>query len=239
MVDRLPRNRPPLWLGAAPLAVLLGYFVMQGPKWCLARPDRVGRLRLLRARGRGRLDRLAHPRSLLLTPRRSGRCVEGRCGQRGYLIGRRWLVLWLAALGLSLYPLLVQGTVEHRCVRPVAAAGGDRQPRLAGALCAADRGRRRIRPRRAGVSSRRTEVGEGDPRPARGRSRDSAGRGRTSRTPRVCIAALVVSSRFTGRCQPTPAAAQHDAGRRRHRPADDPLARRHGRARRRARASMA
>ena len=109
-LTRVPETSPAPWLLAAPLFVALVFFVLQGPKWCLAAiiASLVFGLSKYSFSAGGVDLRVSDVFYVAL-----GVWVvllRWRDGQRGYLIGRRVLALWLLAAGFSLYPLLVQGT---------------------------------------------------------------------------------------------------------------------------------
>jgi O-antigen ligase len=96
----------------APALVVFGFLVVQGPKWCL--------LGLIAAVVFGysndsvtlRSVNLRVPDLFLIALAGWVVVLRARNGQRGWIPGRPLLALWLAALGLSLYPLLVHGTVD-------------------------------------------------------------------------------------------------------------------------------
>jgi O-antigen ligase len=97
---------------AAPALVAFGFLVVQGPKWCL--------LGLIAAVvfgyahdsvTLGSVD-LRVPDLFLIALAGWVVVLRARNGQRGWIPGRPLLALWLAALGLSLYPLLVRGEVD-------------------------------------------------------------------------------------------------------------------------------
>ena len=97
---------------AAPVLVAFGFLVAQGPKWCL--------LGLIAAVvfgysrdsvALGTVD-LRVPDIFLVALAGWVVVLRARGGQRGWIPGRRLLAVWLAALGFSLYPLLVHGTVD-------------------------------------------------------------------------------------------------------------------------------
>ena len=90
---------------------MFGFLVAQGPKWCL--------LGLITAVVFGySRDSVTLGSVDLRVPICSSRLagwvvvLRARNGQRRWIAGRRLLTLWLAALGFSLYPLLVHGTVD-------------------------------------------------------------------------------------------------------------------------------
>jgi hypothetical protein len=97
---------------AAPLLVAFSFLVAKGPKWCL--------LGLIAAVvfgfsrdsvSLGAID-LRVPDPFLVALAGWVLVLRARDGQRGWIPGRRLLAVWLAALGFSLYPLLVHGTVD-------------------------------------------------------------------------------------------------------------------------------
>ena len=97
---------------AAPALVLFGFLVVQGPQWCLAA--------LIAAVvfgyshdsfALGSVD-LRVPDLFLVVLAGWVVVLRARNGQRGWIAGRRLLAVWLAALGFSLYPLIVHGTAD-------------------------------------------------------------------------------------------------------------------------------
>ena len=109
----LPKSSPALWLAATPAFIAVSFLVLQGPKWCLAAiiasvvfglsndSATIGGVDLRVSDG----FYVALGVWVLV--------LRARDGQRGYLVGRRMLAVWMAVIGFSLYPLLVQGIAEQ------------------------------------------------------------------------------------------------------------------------------
>jgi hypothetical protein len=97
---------------AAPALVAFGFVVAQGPEWCLL--GLVGAVVFGFANDSvqlGSVD-LRVPDAFLVALACWVIVLRARGGQRGWIGGRRLLGVWLAAVGFSLYPLLVDGTVD-------------------------------------------------------------------------------------------------------------------------------
>jgi O-Antigen ligase len=97
---------------AAPALVAFGLLVVQGPKWCLL--GVIAAVVFGYAQDSVKLGSVDLRVPDLFIVALAGWVVvlRARNGQRGWIPGRRLLALWLAALGLSLYPLLVRGEVD-------------------------------------------------------------------------------------------------------------------------------
>jgi O-antigen ligase len=106
----LPKGSAELWVLAAPAFVALSYFVLQGPKWCLAAIIGSVVFGLSNSSvAAGGLDlRVTDFFYVVLAVWVV--VLRARDGQRGYLMGRPLLGVWLLLAGFSLYPLFVQGT---------------------------------------------------------------------------------------------------------------------------------
>jgi O-antigen ligase len=109
----VPTSNAAIWLVAAPGFIILSFFVLKGPKWCLAA------IIMSVAFGLSNTSVTAGGFDLRVTDffyLVLGVWVvvlKAREGQRGYLIGRRMLVVWLVITGYSLYPLIVQGGAQQ------------------------------------------------------------------------------------------------------------------------------
>jgi O-antigen ligase len=102
---------PAVWILAGPALLAFGFLVMQGPQWCLAGLIASVVFGLTKTSvALGSVD-VRVPDLFLVALAGWVVVLRARYGQRGWIPGRRLLALWLAALGLSLYPLLVRGTV--------------------------------------------------------------------------------------------------------------------------------
>jgi O-antigen ligase len=103
---------PAAALLAAPALVAFGFVVTRGPTWCLA--GLMAGVVLGYAHDSvsiGGID-LRVPDAFFVALAVWALVIRSRTGQRGWIRGRRLLALWLAALGLSLYPLFVHGSVD-------------------------------------------------------------------------------------------------------------------------------
>ncbi len=223
-----------MWLLAAPLLLLVAYVASLGPKWAVAFLMGAIVFGFSEKITLGSFD-LRVPDLFYVILFGWALVIRARGGQRGYLIGRPLLALWFVALGLSLYPLLLQGDIGVDGLIPwlrllatfslvwlvpyALRTRRDVHFALGGTGRSGDRrggegGRRRGAPR-AGVDPARGNVGS---------ERDRSHRrvGGDPRDPRAGTATALASHR-------------HVRGRRR-RPAHDALAGRHGRTRGRARA---
>jgi O-antigen ligase len=112
VIPRLPTTPVAPWLLAAPALVVILYVMLLGPKWCLAGIIATTVVGLnsesISAGGVDlRVSDLFYVALVVWVV-----VLRTRDGQRGYLIGRRALGLWLVTAGFSLYPLLVHGTVQ-------------------------------------------------------------------------------------------------------------------------------
>jgi hypothetical protein len=97
---------------AVPALLAFGFLVTQGPKWCLAGLIASVVFGLAHdSVSLGSID-VRVPDVFLLALAVWAFILRSRNGQRGWVAGRRLLALWLAALGFSLYPLLVRGAVD-------------------------------------------------------------------------------------------------------------------------------
>ena len=109
-LDEFGTSSPTTWLLAAPLLLLVAYLASLGPKWAVAFLMGAivfgfsGKVTL------GSFD-LRVPDLFYVILFGWALVIRARAGQRGYLIGRPLLALWFVALGLSLYPLLLQGDI--------------------------------------------------------------------------------------------------------------------------------
>jgi O-antigen ligase len=112
----LPTGSAELWVLAAPAFVAVSYFVLQGPKWCIA--GIIGSVVFGLSNSSlaaGGLDlRVTDLFYVLLAVWVV--VLRARDGQRGYLAGRPLLGVWLLVAGFSLYPLFVQGTGTQEAV---------------------------------------------------------------------------------------------------------------------------
>ncbi len=131
----------------APALVGFGFLVVQGPKWCLL--GLIAAVVFGYSRDSvtlGSVD-LRVPDLFLIVLGGWVVVLRARNGQRGGIPGRRLLALWLAALGFSLYPLLVRGSVDAGALGRLAPPRGDVRARLVRPLRALPPARRRV-PRR-------------------------------------------------------------------------------------------
>lgn len=112
----LPPSSSAYWLAAAPAFLVLAYFALKGPKWSLAAIIVSVVFGLSNTSiSAGGLDlRVTDFFYVLLAVWVF--VLRARDGQRGYLVGRRMLGLWLLLTGFSLYPLFVQGTGTQEAV---------------------------------------------------------------------------------------------------------------------------
>lgn len=112
----LPPSSSAYWLAAAPAFLVLAYFALKGPKWSLAAIIVSVVFGLSNTSiSAGGLDlRVTDFFYVLLAVWVF--VLRARDGQRGYLVGRPVLGVWLLLAGFSLYPLFVQGTGTQEAV---------------------------------------------------------------------------------------------------------------------------
>jgi O-antigen ligase len=117
-LDRFGTSAPTPWLLAAPLVVLVCYLVSLGPTWSLACLIAAIISGLSQTVTVGSSIDLRVPDIFYVILFGWALVIRARGGQRGYLVGRPFLALWFAVLGLSLYPLLVQGEIGTDALVP-------------------------------------------------------------------------------------------------------------------------
>ena len=119
VLERFGASRPALWLLAAPLLLLVCYLASLGPKWSLALliASIISGLSENKVTLGASLD-VRVPDVFVVILLGWALVIRARDGQRGNLIGRPFLALWLAVLGLSLYPLLVQQDIGVESLIP-------------------------------------------------------------------------------------------------------------------------
>jgi O-antigen ligase len=111
MLHRLPSGHVALWLGAGPALVALGFLVLQGPRWCLAALVAADIFGLFQYSASAGPVELRIPDLFYVALVGWVIVLRARDGARDHaLMGQRQLAIWLVALGVSLYPLLVHAS---------------------------------------------------------------------------------------------------------------------------------
>ncbi len=116
-IDRFGTSSPTMWILAAPLVLLFCYLASLGPKWALAFLIAAIIFGFSQKVTVGSFD-LRVPDIFYVILFGWALVIRARGGQRGYLVGRPLLAVWFAALGLSLYPLLLQGEIGADALIP-------------------------------------------------------------------------------------------------------------------------
>jgi hypothetical protein len=116
-LDRFGTSSATMWLLAAPIVLLLGYLASLGPKWALAFLIGAIVFGISTTIAVGSLD-LRAPDLFYVILFGWALVIRARGGQRGHLVGRPLLALWFVALGVSLYPLLIQGEIGTDALIP-------------------------------------------------------------------------------------------------------------------------
>jgi O-antigen ligase len=116
-LDQFGGSSPKMWLLAAPVLLLLGYLTSFGPKWALAFLIGAIVFGFSETVAVGSFD-LRVPDLFYVILFGWAIVIRARGGQRGHLVGRPFLALWFVALGVSLYPLLLQGDIGTDALVP-------------------------------------------------------------------------------------------------------------------------